>query len=88
MSSGKIMKRQDVPFCCACGKVKDELQTAGGTMPWMDMRRYRMKHGFRLADLHLEKTYCPDCAELYRKVQRRVPAKTTTPGRARSAQKV
>lgn len=82
------MKRQDVPFCCACGKVKDELQTAAGSMPWMDMRRYRMKHGFRLADLRLENTYCPDCAELYRKVQRRGPAKTTNRDRARSAQNI
>lgn len=79
------MKRQDVPFCCACGKVKDELHAAPGPMPWMDMRRYRMKHGFRLADLRLENTYCPDCAELYRKVKRPGQAKMSSPGRSRSA---
>ncbi len=49
------------------------------------MRRYRMKHGFRLADLRLDNTYCPDCAELYRKVKRTGQAKTTSPGRSRSA---
>ncbi len=82
------MKRQDVPFCCACGRVKDELHTAAGSVPWMDMRRYRMKHGFRLADLRLEKTYCPECADLYRKVKKPGAAKKPHAGRVRSAQSV
>lgn len=81
------MKRQDVPFCCACGKVKDELQTAVVPPPWTDMRRFRMKHGFRLGDLHLEKTYCPECADLCRKAKGAGLPKAVSSGRARSAQR-
>ncbi len=47
-----------------------------------------MKHGFRLADLRLEKTYCPECADLYRKVKKPGAAKKPHAGRVRSAQSV
>ena len=65
------MKQQLVPFCCACGKVKDELGSKVGQGQWVDLHSYRMTHGFRVADLSLTKTYCADCGHLYQMLNRR-----------------
>ncbi len=58
------MKQEVVQFCCVCGKVRDDLKEKGGPGPWVDLRRFRMIYGFRMSDLRLRKTYCPECAGL------------------------
>jgi len=56
------MKKIDVPFCCACGKVKDELDQGAELNTWIVLGRYRMKHGFHADDLIWKSTACPECA--------------------------
>ena len=85
------MKQQAVPFCCACGKVKDEFGPETGQAQWVELRAYRMKHGFRFADLSLCKTYCLECGRLYKVVMGpgsgRSQGENEPEGRNRSFQK-
>ena len=85
------MKQQAVPFCCACGKVKDEFGPETGQAQWVELRAYRMKHGFRFTDLSLSKTYCLECGHLYKVVtghaSRRSPGENEPEGSKRSFQK-
>ncbi len=67
------MKLVKVLFCCACGKVKDEIPPEAGKDLWVDIRGYLMKYGFRHTDLSLHSTYCSKCAEFYRIVGREGP---------------
>ncbi len=62
------MKQQAVPFCCACGKVRDDIHPEPDHDPWMELRSYRVKHGFQSEDLRLVNTYCSDCARMLDKV--------------------
>lgn len=74
------MKQQRVPFCCACGKVKDELDPTAGEGQWVDLHSYRMAHGFQVADLSMTKTYCVDCGHLYQMLKSH-GASHATPGK-------
>lgn len=63
------MKFLKVPFCSACGKVKDEIGFAPPQKSWMDLRMYRTKYDFRFADLSLVPTYCLECSAFYQTVK-------------------
>lgn len=63
------MKLLKVPFCSACGKVKDEIGFSPPQKAWIDLRTYRLKYGFRFADLSLAQTYCVECAAFYQTVK-------------------
>lgn len=62
------MKLLDIPFCCACGKVQDDIQANPVNDPWIDLRSYNTKNGFHLDDIRLINTYCPDCAKFFENV--------------------
>ncbi len=55
------MKKQEVPFCDGCGKVRDEIQPETNQNPWGECRAYEMKYGFKWDDLVLTHTLCPEC---------------------------
>ena len=73
------MKQQEVPFCCYCGKVRDELGTEVEESPWTDLRAYMMKYGFKHKDLKLTYTYCPKCLSLYKMLMGVRKTTTTMP---------
>ena len=77
LSGGVAMKQQHVPFCCACGKVKDEIGAKAGENQWVDLHSYRMTHGFQVADLGLTKTYCVDCGHLYQLLKKHSVVRST-----------
>ena len=58
------MKPIEMPFCCACGKIRDEGTAGVNQGAWIDLRTYMTKHGLRHGDFVLRYTYCPECSRI------------------------